>query len=200
MIKPFTLGSIGSLISAVFVGIVFIMNLFPIVNTYDMNLYDSFYFYKVFIYFFWLLLGVGIVLASFGYRDLRKKYNLLFGTVGFAFGVVASVSIFFAAAVRLITLDYMILIYPPTLIHSINFWASLLNLIFFGLTHIVWGIAHLKSKKFCKKPNLSLATSGFFIASGVVLLSTFSSEIGLGLSFASLLSASIVFLDLRSDI
>ena len=191
MIKPFTLGAIGSLIVAVSIGLSYVMELFIVVPLYITT-------YSKVLFFLTTLLGVGILLASLGYREIKNKFGLFSGTAGFAFGILASVLFFFTAVVGIITPDYFILVYPPPLIYSINFWVRLLNLIFLGLTHVVWGIAHFKSKKFCKKPRLSLVTSGFFIASGVVLLSTFSPEIGLVLSFVSLVFASNVFLAFRT--
>ena len=94
----------------------------------------------------------------------------------------------------------MILVYPLPLIYSINFWVRLLNAVFFGLTQIVWGVVHFKSRKFCMKPKLSLVASGFFVASGVVILSIFYSEFGFALSIVGLLLASKVFLAFRLDI
>jgi len=187
MIKPFTLGAIGSLISAVSTGLSYVMELFIVIPLYITT-------YSKVLFFLTTLLGVGILLASLGYREIRNIHGLFFGTAGFAFGMVASVLFFSTAVVGIITPDYFILVYPPPLIYSINFWVRLLNLIFFGVTHVIWGIAHFKTRKFCKKPRLSLVTSGLFVASGVVLLSTFSPEIGLVLSFVSLLFASRVFL------
>ena len=193
MIKPFTLGAIGSLISAVSTGIIFVIDLFPVVIPLFSATYGSFYFYNLIQFFLPILLGVGILLASFGYRGLRKKFGLLFGTVGFAFGVVASVFIFSAAVIGLVTPDFVILVYPPPLIYSINSLVRLLATIFFGLTYLVWGVAHFKSKKFSKKPNFSLVTVGLFVVSGVVTVSIFYAYIGLALSIIGLLFASKVF-------
>ncbi len=187
------------MISAVSIGLILIISFFPYVTplfsvAYGDFAYEYYVYYRIIEFFFFLLLGVGMLLASFGYREIKNKYSLLFGNAGFAIGIIASFFVFSTVAVLVITSDYVILVYPPPLIYSIRAWLRLLNLIFFGLTHIVWGIAHFKSKKFCKKPKLSLATSGFFIASGVVLLSTFSPEIGLVLSFVSLVFALRAFL------
>jgi len=168
------------------------MDLFPTVYPIDMNMYGSFFIYKMLINFFWLLFGVGMVLASFGYRGLREKYGVLFGNVGFVFGLVASVFTFSTAVVGLLTPDYMILIYPP-LIYSIYSLVRLFNVVFFGLTQIVWGIAHFKFKKFSEKPGVGLITSVLFVVSGVAILSIFYVDIGFVLSFVGLLFASRVF-------
>jgi hypothetical protein len=197
MIKSFTLGAIGSLISAVSIALIFIINFFtfviPILATSD----NFPYFYNVIIEsFFPILIGVGILLASFGYREIKNRYGLLFGNVGFAFGVIASVFVFFTGVFGLITPYYILLLFPYPLLYSIYFsWVSLLNAVVFGLTYIVWGIAHFRSKGLCKKPKLGLVASGFFVASGVVILSIYYADVGLEISIASLLFASIVFLN-----
>ena len=196
MIKSFTLGAIGSLISAVSIALIFIINFFsfviPILVTSD-----SFpYFYNVIIVpLFPILIGVGMLLASFGYRDIKNRYGLLFGNVGFAFGVIASVFVFFTGIFGLITPYYILLLFPSPLLYSIVSWVSLLNGVVFGLTCVVWGIAHFKFKGLCKKPKLGLVASGFFVASGVVILSIYYADVGLEISIASLLFASIVFLN-----
>jgi len=154
------------------------MDFFPVVNT---------------------LIGVGMVLASFGYRGLRKKYGLLFGNVGFAFGLGVSVSVFSTIVVEALTPDYIILIYPPPLIYSIYSMVRLFNDVFFGLTLIVWGVAHFKIKEFSAKPGVCLITSVLFVVSGVLMLSIFYVNIGFILSSVGLLFASIVFLKFRSN-
>lgn len=194
-IKYFTFGAIGSLISAISIGIMLVIDSLPVF----LDWYSYIIFRRIFL-FLTILLGVGVLLASFGYREMENKYGLLSGTAGFAFGIFASVLLFSTAIIGLITPDYVISIYPPPLIHQINWWISFLNGVFFGLTIIVWGTAHFKSRKFCRKPRLSLAVGGFFIASGVVILSIFYSNFGLGLSIVGLLFASIVFLNLGCDI
>lgn len=199
MINYFTLGAIGSLISAVFIALIFIINFFviPILATSD----GFPYFYNVAIVpLFPILIGVGIMLASFGYRETKNRYGLLFGNVGFAFGVIASVFVFFTGVFGLITPYYLLLLFPSPLLYSAISWVGLLNAVVFGLTYIVWGIAHFKSKGLCKKPMLGLVASGFFVASGVVILSIYYMDVGLVISIASLLFASIVFLNESPDI
>gem|GEM_PF-5362158 len=63
----------------------------------------------------------------------------------------------------------------------------------FGLTNLVWGINQYKVRNLCQIQKLSLLTTGFFVASGVVILSVFYSNIGLALSIVNFLFASIVF-------
>lgn len=200
MIKHFTLGAIGSSISAVSITLIFIINFLPFVIPI-LGASDSFaVFYNVIIEsLFPILIGVGIILASFGYREM-KKYGLLFGNVGFAFGVIASVFVFLTGLFGLLTPYYILFLFPSPSLYSVYLWISLLNAVVFGLTFIVWGFAHFKSRKFCKKPKLSLVTSSFFVASGVVILSIFYADIGLVLSFASLLFASITFMTLNSGV
>jgi hypothetical protein len=192
MIKHFTLGAIGSLISAISLGLIIVVDLFSPKYLIDKINYGRFPFILIPV-----LLGVGFLLASFGYREIKNKYDLLSGTASFVFGIIASVFVFLTVVVDLITPEYMILIYPPPLIYRINSWLYLLNGLFFGFTQVIWGITHFKSLNFCKKPNLSLLTSGFFVISGVLFL--VSSVFGFGFSFISLLFASIVFLNFSSN-
>jgi hypothetical protein len=201
-IKYFTLGALGSLISVISIGLIVIIDLFPsLVHLYLHPIYG-----EVTLFLTTILLGVGILLASFGYREIKNSYGLLSGTAGFAFGIIASIVVFSKAVVGIITPDVMLKVYPPPLIDQINSWMSLLNVLFLGFTQVIWGITHLKSRKFCKKPKLSLITSGSFIVSGAVMLSviltifySYYIHIGLVLSFISLLFASIVFLNLSSN-
>jgi hypothetical protein len=174
----------------------FIIDLFPSLT----HLYFHPNYSRITLFLATLLLGAGILLASFGYKKIKNNYGLLSGTAGFAFGIIASVLVFSTAIVDLITPEYVILIYPPPLIFQINSLVHLLNGVFFGLTLIVWGITHFKSHKFSIKPKFSLLTSGFFIASGFVILSIFYVNIGFVFSIVSLLFASIVFLTFRSNI
>ena len=200
MIKHFTLGAIGSLLSAIYIGLIFIVDLFsPRYPIFAVS-YGPYILYTLIEFILIILLGVGILLASFGYREIKNTFGLLSGKAGFILGIIASVFVFSTAIIGLLTPEYMILIYPPPLIFQISSLVRLLNGLFFGLTTVIWGIVHFKSRKFCKKPKLSLLTSGFFIVSGAVILSIFYSEFGFTLSIVSLLLASIVFLTFRSNI
>ena len=200
MIKHFTLGAIGSLLSAMYIGLIFIVDLFsPSYPIFTIS-YGPYILYTLIEFILIILLGVGILLASFGYREIKNNFGLLSGNVGFVFGIIASLFVFSIAIVGLITPAIVILIYPPPLIYQINSILSLFNAMFFGLTYIVWGITHFKIRKFYKKPNLSLITTGLFIVSGVAILSILYSNVGLALSIASLLFASLVFWAFRSNV
>ena len=192
-IKYFTLGAIGSLLSAICIGLIFIVDLFfPIYPIFTIS-YGPYILYTLIEFILILLVGVGILLASFGYREIKNNFSLLSGAAGFIFGIITSVLVISIAIAGLITPEYVILIYPPPLIYQINSIVRLFTALFFGLTHIIWGIVHFSIRKFCKKQNLSLITSGLFIVSGVAILSIFYSNIGLMFSIVSLLFASIVF-------
>lgn len=182
MINYFTFGAIGSLISAISIGVIFYA--YIAYSLFPPNLISSGRVVAI-------LFGVGILLASFGYRAIKNKYGLLSGKVGFGLGIITSVLIFSNTMVGVFTQDIMF--YEiPTFSNYIDFLFSLPLLLFFGLTLVIWGIAHFKSRKFYKK--LNVITSGFFIVSGGSILSVFYRDFWLIFSVASLLFASIVFL------
>ena len=198
-INYFTLGAIGSLISAISIGFLFIVNLFfPTYPIFTIS-YGPYILYTLIEFVLIIILGSGLLLASFGYREIKNSFGFLSGNVGFAFGLIASVLVFSITILGLITPPFVILIYPPPLIYQINSLMRLLNGLFFGLVNFVWGIAQYKIRKFCKKIKLSLLSSSLFVASGVGILSIFYSEFGFALAIGSLLFASFVFWTFRSN-
>jgi hypothetical protein len=204
-IKSFTLAAIGSLLSAISLGLNIVVSMLPIL------LIESYFVtHKIITFIIVVLFGVGILLASFGYREIKDSFGLLSGTIGFVVGIISSVVVFSNAIVGFLTPDFVIYIYPPTLFDQISSLMSFLTVLFFILIQLVWGISHYKFRKFCNKSKLSLITSGFFIVSGIVLLSiilsvilsifdSYYGEIGLGFFSISLLFASIVFWTFRSN-
>lgn len=202
-IKSFTLAAIGSLLSAISLGFSIVVSTLPILMDWS-----SFVTHKIITFILAVFFGVGIFLASFGYRKIKDSFGLLSGTVGFVVGTITSIVVFSNAIVGLLIPEYVIYIYPPPLIFQIRAFISFLSLVFFVLTHWIWGIVHYKFREFYNKPKLSLITSSLFIGSGVVLpasilfviLSIFDSyfsEIGLVFFSISLLFASFVFWTFR---
>lgn len=190
MIKHFTLGAIGSLISAIFIILIFIIELFPSWT----NLYFYPIYYGIALFLTILLFGVGILLASFGYREIRNNFGILSGKVGFVFGIISVVLILSSAI-----FEFLLSIYPAPDMYGISSLVRFLCLLVFGLTSLVWGITHYKVRSLCQIQKFSLITAGFFVGSGVVILSIFYIYTGVALSVVSLLFASIVFWNFRSN-
>jgi hypothetical protein len=215
MINRFTLGAIGSLISAISIGLIIVVDLFSPSYPIPLITYGRFSYilYTIIEFILIILLGVGILFASFGYREIKNSYGLLSGKAGFTLGIITSVLFLSYAVVDFVYNPYYMpyVELPISPIYYAILWLNLLWVLFFGLTHVIWGIVHFKVRKFCKKPKLSLLNSGFFIVSGVVILSVILSIfynniglvlsiIGLVFSIISLLFASIVFWTFRSNI
>jgi len=99
------------LLSAISISLIFIIELFSSWT----NLYFHPIYYGIALFLTILLFGVGILLASFGYREIRNNFGLLSGKVGFIFGIISVVLILSSAIV-----EYIFLIYPAPHIFEIR--------------------------------------------------------------------------------
>jgi hypothetical protein len=146
-----------------------------------------------------IVLAVGLLLASIGYLGLRRNYGSGVGTAGFVLGIVVFVFIFLtiaSAGATLVALGS----YNQYNLWNFIIWLfifailCLITIILFGVTQIIWGVAHIVTRKYTGHSGLAMATGIMLILSGVFVMTMILSEIGLILFFISEILAAITFL------
>jgi len=145
-----------------------------------------------------IILGVGLILAGIGYKGIKSNYGVGTGTAGFAFSIVACVFVFVNVAFGIIGLPYGSRVpyysdpwYSSYLIYTIS---AIITLILFGVMQILWGVAHINSRKYTGVSGLGMATGIMLIISGALTASVFIAFAGIVLFFISEILVVLVFL------
>lgn len=113
----------------------------------------------------YVLLVIGLILASVGYFGMRRNYDSGVGTAGFAVGIVVGV-LFLLLTVWEIMM--YLFVYPTIAYELRSYILSTIYDIFFVLI-ILWGVAHIVTKRFTGKSGLSMATGIMLILTAVFL-------------------------------
>ena len=117
---------------------------------------------------FWIigyvLLVIGLSLASVGYLGARRNYGSGVGTAGFAVAVVVSVLFLLWTVWRIIGYPRYIPYKEYLLLHSYIFVT--IYEIFFIMV-ILWGVTHITTRRFTGKSGLSLATGIMLVLAAV---------------------------------
>lgn len=189
---PFIVGSVGAIISGV-AALLWLFGGFG--NIFVLTGY--FGFGSIWAIVGGIILGVGLILAGIGYKGIKKNYGTGTGTAGFAFSIVACVFVFVNVALGIIGLSYPTRYYryyyndPMYLIFIIS---AFITLILFGVMQILWGVAHINSRKYTGTSGLAMATGIMLIISGALTASVFVAFVGMIMFFISEILAVIVFL------
>ncbi len=136
-----------------------------------------------------IILGAGLILAAIGYLGIRRNYGLGTGTAGFALSIMTAVFLFASVAANIIAPAYR---YSPWL--AIYHMLMILTLVLFGVMQILWGVAHINSRRYTGSSGLTLATGIILIISGPLTGSVLASFPGLMLFFVAGPLALVVFL------
>ena len=138
--------------------------------------------------------AVGLILAGIGYLGLRRSYGSATGAVGFAFSIIVCMFTFFTMT---FAIAYIIFeethpwwMYNPY--EVIYFILALVTLILFGVMQVLWGVAHIKTKKHMGNPSLAKGTGIILILSGAFTMSPLI-FVGIILFYTGEILAAILF-------
>ena len=109
----------------------------------------------------YVLLVIGLILASVGYFGMRRNYDSGVGTAGFAVGIVVAV-LFLLWTVWEIMMDWFV--YPAIAYELSAYVLSTVYDIFFVLL-VLWGVTHITTRRLT-------GTSGLSMAAGIMLILT----------------------------
>jgi hypothetical protein len=189
---PFIIGSVGSIMAGVaailmiFVGYTSLF-LFGLLGGYG---------YGVTGVAVSIFLGVGIILTGFGYKGIKSNYGPSTGLAGFALSIVAAVLFFVTAALGIVANNsyyyYSSYYYGPW--YAAFVISMLVSIIMFGVTQIIYGVAHINCRKYTGNPALGMATGIILIISGSFTVSLLLSFIGMIMFLVGGILAMIVFL------
>ncbi len=119
-----------------------------------------------------------------------RNYRIRTGTASFALGIVAGASFVISPMVSYFGYTYIardFFHHPWNILFAI---LALMTLVLFGVMQIVWGIAHIKSRKYTAS-RLAIVTGTMLIASGPLTVSTYAGPL---LFFVSQILTIIFFL------
>lgn len=118
----------------------------------------------------YILLGVGIILASTGYLGMRRYYGSGLGLASFILGVITAVC-FSVYSPNEIILEQLNISYNSNMYHALQLgWIFILNI--FYDTLILWGITHILNRSPTGKSGLSTATGILCILTAGVMASS----------------------------
>ena len=193
---PFIVGAIGAissgfaaLLTMIFGGLLFAVLLYGVRYgpSYDMRM-------SIGGIITGIILAIGLILAGIGYLGLRRNYGAGTGAAGFAFSIIVCVFIFASVVFDMIALGYRGP-YPwrdPW--YVIYILSAGFTLLLFGVTQVLWGAAHIRTRKFTGKSGLSMATGIMLIISGALTMSVVLTFIGIMLFLISEILATIAFM------
>jgi len=147
-----------------------------------------------------IILAIALILAGIGYLGMRRNYGSGTGAAGFAFSIVACVFLFLTAAFGIIAASYPYYTYPY---YYYNPWtviwliAMILTYLLFGIMQILWGAAHITTRKHTGYSGLAIATGIMLIIAGAFTMTIFLTFVGWILFFISEIMATVTFLAWR---
>jgi len=111
----------------------------------------------------YILLAIGLILASIGYFGMRRNYDSRIGLAGFVVGIITSVlfllwTVWDYIAVFPINGSWMLVVYFEVTIYNIFF-----------IMMILWGITHIITRRFTGRSGLSFATGIMLIMTAIFL-------------------------------
>jgi hypothetical protein len=144
-----------------------------------------------------IFLAVGIILAGIGYKGIKSNYGPSTGTAGFALSIVTSVLFFVTAALGLVASYsyYSYYYYYYSSPWYVAFAISLIiSLIMFGVTQIIYGVAHINCRRFTGNSGLGMATGILLIISGAFTASVLLTFVGMIMFLVGGILTLIVFI------
>jgi hypothetical protein len=189
---PFIIGGVGALISGILAIFALIfgfgsVSLFGFSNNY----------FGVLASVVTPILAVGIILLGLGYRGFRANYGLQSGTGAFALSIVAAVFLLVNVGFGMIlSTSYYNYTYSYATfgLASIASIITVISIMMLGVAQIIFGVAHIYSRRFTGNSGLSMATGIIFIVSGALTTSVLLSFIGMVMLLVSGILAFIVFI------
>lgn len=183
----FLIGSVGAIIAGVAALMHMILGF--------LTGYNFLFGYMVYPYGIWMLgtgipLATGLILAGIGYLGVSRNYGLGIGTAGYAFSIVAALSLLSLMVIGAIFsrgswgFSY----------DSPSFFLAITNSIIFGTTQILWGVAHIITRRFTGNSSFALATGITLILSGALTASVLVSFSGIALFLPAEIMVVILFL------
>jgi hypothetical protein len=141
-----------------------------------------------------IILAVGTILAGFGYRGIKTNYGVGTGTAAFALSIVACVlfGVHASIGMALSFSTYSYYYYSPWYVASSL--SMIITPIMFGVMQIMWGVAHINSRRFTGNSGLGMATGIILIISGALTASVLVSFAGLLLFLVSGILVMLVFI------
>ena len=187
---PFVIGGVGAIIS----GVAAVLSIFGGIGSLWLfgfyGLYSSIAFFSV---ISGVLLAVGLILAGIGYKGIKTNYGLSIGTAGFALGIVSCVFFLIENALVIITRssNYYYYSYNPWYLAPTII--AMIALELFAATQILWGVAHINSRKYTGNDGLGMSAGIILIISGAFTASLLLSFVGMIMFLVGMILAMIVF-------
>lgn len=189
---PFIIGGVGAIIS----GVAAVLSIFGGIGSsfWLFGYYGYGYSTAFFSMMTGVLLSVGLILAGIGYKGIKTNYGRSIGTAGFALSIVSCVFFLIDAVLVIIARGgyYYYYYYNPWYIVYVLFGIIALEL--FAATQIVWGVAHINSRKYTGNSALGMATGILLIISGAFTASLLLAFVGMIMFLVGMILAMIVFL------
>jgi hypothetical protein len=187
---PFIIGSIG----AIMAGVAAILLIFTGWGTLLLGTIGGSYgIWGIIVDIF---LAVGIILTGIGYKGIKSNYGLGTGTASFALSIVTSVLFFVTAALGVAVgsyhYGYYYYYYTPWYFAFVI--SLIISLIMFGVTQIIYGVAHINCRRFTGNSGLGMATGILLIISGAFTASVLLSFVGMIMFLVGGILTVIVFI------
>lgn len=115
----------------------------------------------------YVLLMIGLGLASVGYLGMRRNYGSGVGTASFAVAIVVSVLFLFWTVWLTVSYPFDYLYLEDYWLLRRYIWAAIFE-IFFTMI-VLWGVTHITTRRFTGKSGLSYATGIMLIITAVFL-------------------------------
>jgi len=201
----FYVGGAGSILSAIMALLLLIFSGFLTLSIFGAS---SYYYSEEYQYLTGLIgissimsiiLAIALILAGIGYLGMKRNYGSGTGTAGFAFSIVTCVFLFITAAFGIIAASYPYSYYYNNYNPWIVIWfiAMIITFLLFGIMQILWGAAHITTRKHTGYSGLAIATGIMLIIAGAFTMTVFLTFVGWILFFISEIMAAVTFLAWR---
>jgi hypothetical protein len=147
-----------------------------------------------------VILAVGLLLAGFGYRGIKRNYGKGIGTAGFVFGILAFAFLVVEAGLAVaIPYNYYYNYYYGGY-YNYNSWFivvaifAIIAIEIFAVAQIIWGVAHINSRRYTGNSGLGMAAGIILIISGAFSATILLSFVGFILFLVGAILAMIVLL------
>ena len=191
----FEKGATGLVIAGIGAAIYAALSLYNIASSYGLDFTGS-----IMLIFFAIVFAYGISTAGQGYKGIKAAFGHSIGTAG---SILAKIS-------AVILILGLILAFVGGLWIGLSYYSSsggygmvlaaiyleFAGFILFGATEIVWGVAHVVTRRFMGNVGLAMAAGVMFIVSGSVLIALIIfgfQSLGLFLFLASAILGAIAF-------
>jgi len=205
---PFYVGAAGSILSTIMAILLLIFSGFGFLTLFGVSSYYSGYAAYAYVIgvigissILDIILAIALILAGIGYLGMKRNYGSGTGTAGFAFSIVACVFLLISAAFGIIAASYPYSYYYYYTNPWLVLWviAMFLTYIMFGIMQVLWGAAHITTRKHTGYSGLAIATGIMLIIAGAFTMTIFLTSIGWILFFISEIMATVTFMAWRIE-